>query len=194
MCCFLPVGSILTDSSIYLFILTYCTVPQDGDVSSPILTSFEIVKVPDPQMSMVSYCQITPGWLLLRSVSRTFLLKTGSVKYLGYLKVIYKSTSAIRMQLRWDFYKKYSQVGTRSGQCCEGKPLYSGYWESGGGWSRGEHWGAGLGTPQRHRVFASILLQWGECRNEASRADFLVPHLCWLQTFLLQLPHLFWPS
>lgn len=39
--------------------LTYYIVTQDGDESSPILTSFEIVKVPDPQMSMVSYCQIS---------------------------------------------------------------------------------------------------------------------------------------
>lgn len=44
---------------IYLYVLTYYTVIQDGDESSPILTSFEIVKVPDPQMSMVSYCQIS---------------------------------------------------------------------------------------------------------------------------------------
>ena len=52
----------------YIFIfLTYNTVIQDGDESSPILTSFEIVKVPDPQMSMVSYCQISYESAFLQS-------------------------------------------------------------------------------------------------------------------------------
>lgn len=49
------------------FFSTYYTVIQDGDESSPILTSFEIVKVPDPQMSMVSYCQISYESAFLQS-------------------------------------------------------------------------------------------------------------------------------
>lgn len=45
---------------IYFLILEiYYIAIQDGDESSPILTSFEIVKVPDPQMSMVSYYPIS---------------------------------------------------------------------------------------------------------------------------------------
>ena len=83
---------------------------QDGDESSPILTSFEIVKVPDPQMSMVSHCQISKEICFLQTDYDLHPHHTLSKKcicnFIGYLKMNHKFTSAIWNQIQMEYLQE----------------------------------------------------------------------------------------